>query len=81
MHGTLNHLLVTNRIWMQRFTGEGGAPDRLHTILFDAFAPLRGARRRGIGALLVSYVEALDDRQLAGVIKYRIYSAAMACPG
>ena len=44
MHGTLNHLLVTDRIWMQRFTGEGEAPDGLDAILFDAFAPLREAR-------------------------------------
>jgi DinB family len=29
MHGTLNHLLVTDRIWMRRFTGTGDAPDRL----------------------------------------------------
>ena len=26
VHGTLNHLLATDRIWMQRFTGEGEAP-------------------------------------------------------
>ena len=26
MHGTLNHLLTTDRIWMKRFTGEGEAP-------------------------------------------------------
>jgi uncharacterized damage-inducible protein DinB len=26
VHGTLNHLLATDRIWMQRFTGEGDAP-------------------------------------------------------
>jgi uncharacterized damage-inducible protein DinB len=36
MHGTLNHLLVTDRIWMRRFTGEGEAPDRLDAVLFDA---------------------------------------------
>jgi uncharacterized damage-inducible protein DinB len=35
MHGTLNHLLVTDRIWMQRITGQGDAPDRLDAILFD----------------------------------------------
>ena len=23
LHGTLNHLLVGDRIWMRRFTGEG----------------------------------------------------------
>jgi uncharacterized damage-inducible protein DinB len=29
VHGTLNHLLATDLIWMQRFTGKGEAPDRL----------------------------------------------------
>jgi hypothetical protein len=44
VHGTLNHLLVTDRIWMQRFTGEGDAPNRLDAILFEAFDELRVAR-------------------------------------
>jgi uncharacterized damage-inducible protein DinB len=26
LHGTLNHLLVTDRIWMRRLTGEGSHP-------------------------------------------------------
>lgn len=26
LHGTLNHLLVGDRIWMRRFTGTGEAP-------------------------------------------------------
>ena len=29
VHGTLNHLLVGDRIWMQRLTGEGEASTRL----------------------------------------------------
>jgi uncharacterized damage-inducible protein DinB len=44
VHGTLNHLLVTDRIWMQRFTGEGDAPNRLDAILFETFEGLRDAR-------------------------------------
>ena len=44
MHGTLNHLLTTDRIWMQRFTGEGDAPDRLDAILYDRLDDLRAAR-------------------------------------
>ena len=47
VHGTLNHLLVTDRIWMQRFTGEGDAPNRLDAILFETFDELRAARRGG----------------------------------
>jgi len=44
MTGTLNHILVADRIWMRRFTGEGDAPDRLDAILYSAFPALRLAR-------------------------------------
>lgn len=27
--GTLNHILVADRVWMKRFTGEGEHPDKL----------------------------------------------------
>jgi uncharacterized damage-inducible protein DinB len=37
VHGTINHLLATDRIWMRRFTVEGDAPDRLDAILFESF--------------------------------------------
>ena len=45
LHGTLNHLLVGDRIWMKRFTGEGEVPQSLDAILYDDFAALRAARR------------------------------------
>ncbi len=45
VHGTLNHLLVADRIWMRRFTGAGDAPNRLDAVLFEEFKPLRDARR------------------------------------
>src|SRR5262249_1025087 len=35
LHGTLNHLLLTDRIWLKRLTGEGEHPSRLDAILFD----------------------------------------------
>jgi uncharacterized damage-inducible protein DinB len=70
MHGTLNHLLVTDRIWMYRFTGLGEAPDRLDAILVEEFASLRAARQIEDGRI-VNYVEGLDDERLHGVIKYR----------
>ena len=70
VHGTLNHLLVTDRIWMQRFTGEGDAPNRLDAILFESFDDLRAARavedRR-----IVDFVDGLDEGRIAGTIKYR----------
>jgi uncharacterized damage-inducible protein DinB len=30
LHGTLNHLLVADRIWMRRLTGLGDHPDKLN---------------------------------------------------
>lgn len=45
VHGTLNHLLVGDRIWMQRFTGAGDAPAKLDAILFEDLTPLAAARR------------------------------------
>lgn len=46
VHGTLNHLLVTDYIWMRRFTGEGPQPERLNLILYEDFSALRAARER-----------------------------------
>lgn len=70
VHGTLNHLLVTDRIWMQRFTGEGSAPDRLDTILFEDLADLRRAREAEDDRIL-AFVSGLDPAALAGTFSYR----------
>ena len=70
LHGTLNHLLTTDRIWMKRFTGEGDAPERLDAILHERLADLRTAREAE-DRRIVSYIDGLDAEGLAGVIRYR----------
>jgi uncharacterized damage-inducible protein DinB len=70
VHGTLNHLLVTDRIWLQRMTGTGDAPDRLDAILFEGLPDLRTAREAE-DARLIAYTDGLTEQQLAGVIRYR----------
>ena len=70
LQGTLNHLLATDRIWMQRFTGAGAAPDRLDAIVCEDFASLRAARQVE-DARIEAYVRGLDDRALAGRFGYR----------
>src|SRR5438045_2258335 len=70
VHGTLNHLLATDRIWMQRFTGTGTAPDTLDTILFETFGELRTAREAE-DRRIVDYVDSLDDARIGGSIRYR----------
>jgi uncharacterized damage-inducible protein DinB len=74
VHGTLNHLLVTDRIWMARFTGEGEAPNRLDAILFENFDDLRAAREAE-DRRIVGFVDGLDDFSIAGTIKYRRVSS------
>jgi uncharacterized damage-inducible protein DinB len=70
LHGTLNHLLVADRIWLQRFTGEGAVVDPLYAILHDEFAALRAAREAE-DRRIVAYVDGLDETRLAGTISYR----------
>ena len=45
VHGTLNHLLVGDTIWMTRFEGGTHPSTGLDAILFDDFATLHRARR------------------------------------
>ena len=70
VHGTLNHLLVTDRIWLKRFSGQGEAPNRLDAILFENLSELRAARERE-DERIVGYIDGLSDADLAGRIRYR----------
>ena len=74
VHGTLNHLLATDRIWMRRFTGNGEAPDRLDAVLFEDFDGLRRARVAEDRRIL-DFVDGLDEARLASTIKYRRVSS------
>jgi uncharacterized damage-inducible protein DinB len=71
VHGTLNHLLLADRIWMRRFTGSGEHPDRLDAILYDGFAELRAARRAE-DARITAWVGNLTDT--SGTLRYRTMS-------
>ncbi len=70
VHGTLNHLLVADRIWRRRFTVEGPSPTRLDEVLFEDFSDLRNARRTE-DQHIVDYISGLTDRDLAGLFRYR----------
>lgn len=77
MHGTLNHLLATDYIWMKRFTGTGEAPDRLDAIVHEEFADLRAAREAE-DRRIVGWIGSLDEAKLAGTIRYRRVSSPEA---
>jgi uncharacterized damage-inducible protein DinB len=76
LHGTFNHLLLTDRVWLSRL-GACGAPvfRALSDELFAEFAALREARE-ATDALLASYVDALAPRDLERTIEYAATTGA-----
>ncbi len=60
IHGTLNHMLVADYIWMRRFTGDGPQPERLNQMLHEDFEALRAARAQEDERIL-GFVTALAD--------------------
>jgi uncharacterized damage-inducible protein DinB len=69
VHGTLNHLLVADRIWLKRFSGWGDAPNRLDAILFENLNDLRDARHKE-DERIVAYIDSLSEADLGGRIRY-----------
>jgi len=69
LHGTLNHLLAADRIWLNRLTGRGPLPEALDEILFDQFSDLREAREAE-DERLTAYVTSLTAEQLPEEMGY-----------
>ncbi len=77
IHGTLNHLLLADRVWLGRFTGvvlpDGafgpGGIRSLDQELYESFAELR-AERASTDAEIESWVSALTSEQLEGTLRY-----------
>lgn len=70
LHGTLNHILVADLIWMRRLTGTGDHPTNLNAIVFDDLPSLLAARQQQ-DRRIVRYVESLSDPQLEEMCEYR----------
>jgi uncharacterized damage-inducible protein DinB len=70
LHGTLNHLLVADRVWMRRFTGTGPLQTKLDEILFDELPALEAARIAE-DERITAYVEGLSEADIAGTLTYR----------
>jgi uncharacterized damage-inducible protein DinB len=69
--GTLNHILVADRVWMKRFTGTGEHPDRLSAILHRDLATLRAEREKE-DARIINYVAGLSPERLEQSFAYRM---------
>ncbi len=69
LHGTLNHLLVTDRNWMARFEGTGESQHKLDAALFERLEDLRAARERE-DERIARHVAGLTDVALDADFEY-----------
>ncbi len=69
IHGTLNHLLLADRVWLGRFTGTPFHATRLDQELYADFAELSDERRRTDEAI-ARWVDGLGAADLAGQLSY-----------
>lgn len=69
IHGTLNHLLLADRIWLGRFFEEPVHVDSLNQELYADFLQLRQAREQA-DETIVQWVATLTDDDLAGTLRY-----------
>lgn len=69
IHGTLNHLLLADKVWLGRFLGEPFAVRSLDQELFHDFEDLERARVE-TDRQIVDWAAALTDESLAGMLDY-----------
>src|SRR3954465_10621382 len=63
IHGTLNHILVGDRIWLGRFIGKPYSIGSLAEELYADFGEL-GAERRKMDAAIVEWAASVTDADL-----------------
>ncbi len=69
IHGTLNHILVGDRLWLARFEGRPAEGLSLDAILYEDFGDLRRAREEE-DRRLEAFMCALDDDRLMSDLCY-----------
>jgi uncharacterized damage-inducible protein DinB len=70
VHGTLNHLFVTDVIWMSRFRGDPNPPWTLDHIAHDRLGDLY-ARRKSLDSDIIGFIGSLSEKRLTEDITYR----------
>ncbi len=64
IHGTLNHLLWADLVWLNRFTGRARPASHIDEPVYEDFDELRGARG-SIDAEILDWVAGIEDEWLA----------------
>ncbi|MGF1660146.1 MAG: DinB family protein [Rubrimonas sp.] len=73
LHGTLNHMLVADRLWLARLRGDPPPDLALDAVLYERFADLRAAREAE-DQRLGAHVSAMTPEALEAQITYRTVS-------
>ena len=69
IHGTLNHLLLGDRVWMGRFTGNPFSVNSLDRELYSDFSELR-FERESTDEDIENWASQLTDDVLGGTLEY-----------
>ncbi|MFB2892204.1 DinB family protein [Aerosakkonemataceae cyanobacterium BLCC-F50] len=69
IHGTLNHIMVGDRIWLTRFAGEEIPSTGLNAILYEDFDKLSAARTLE-DERIEKFAAGLTQEFIKGTIKY-----------
>jgi len=69
IHGTLNHIMVGDRIWLTRFAGKEIPSTKLNAILYEDFTELSAARTLE-DRHIEDFVANLTEQFIKGTIKY-----------
>ena len=87
VHGTLAHLLLADRAWLARLTGDPSAGRSfdsagneiavtgLDQVLYEDFEDLRREREK-TDAALADWIDSLDDATLSAEVSYRTIAGA-----
>ena len=63
IHGTLNHILLTDKMWLGRFVGEPFVVPTLDTELFETWAEMRREREM-LDERLIAWIDGIDVERL-----------------
>jgi uncharacterized damage-inducible protein DinB len=73
LHGTLNHLLGVDRLWLKRLTGKGDHPNRLDAIIHEDLLDLARARVAE-DERIIAVVDSFDTSSLSRLHPYHTTS-------
>jgi uncharacterized damage-inducible protein DinB len=75
LHGTLNHLLTADLIWLHRLTGTGVYPGKLDAVVCEDLPSLTAERQRTDERLL-DFVQGLSPARIEESWQYRALNGA-----